>query len=249
MDNRLFRTIIVAVAIFSVAFVLAFVLLGNRLPEIRGGNEITVTGSAKKRIKSDLIVWRVQISASAPRLADAFAQVNRDTSRVRAFLISKGIPENQLVVSAIDTHINRQGNTTYENGEAHQNGPILGYDLQQEISVRSTDIDKVSAISREVTQLINEGILIESKKPEYLYTKLAEFKVAILADAARDAKARAEQIADNTGSRIGALRTARMGVLQITPPDSTEVSGYGINDTTSLDKDVTAVVNVTFALR
>jgi hypothetical protein len=111
------------------------------------------------------------------------------------------------------------------------------------------DIDKVSAISREVTQLINEGILIESKKPEYLYTKLADIKVAILADAARDAKARAEQIADNTGSRIGALRNARMGVLQITPPDSTEVTGYGINDTTSLEKDVTAVVNLTFALR
>jgi hypothetical protein len=249
MENRLFRAIVISVVIFSGAFVLASVLLGNRLPDIRGGNEITVTGSAKKRIKSDLIVWRVQIRASAPRLADAFAQINRDTTRVRAFLISKGVPETQLVVSAIDTHINRKGSTTYDDGEAHQNGPILGYDLQQEISVRSMDIDKVSAISREVTQLINEGILIESKKPEYLYTKLADIKVAILADAARDAKARAEQIADNTGSRIGALRNARMGVLQITPPDSTEVTGYGINDTTSLEKDVTAVVNLTFALR
>jgi hypothetical protein len=125
MENRLFRAIVISVVIFSGAFVLASVLLGNRLPDIRGGNEITVTGSAKKRIKSDLIVWRVQIRASAPRLADAFAQINRDTTRVRAFLISKGIPETQLVASAIDTHISRKGSTTYDDGEAHQNGPIL----------------------------------------------------------------------------------------------------------------------------
>jgi hypothetical protein len=39
-----------------------------------------------------------------------------------------------------------------------------------------------------------------------------------------------------------------MGVLQITAPDSTEVSDSGIFDTGTIDKDMTAVVNISFAV-
>ena len=48
---------------------------------------------------------------------------------------------------------------------------------------------------------------------------------------------------------LGSVRSAQLGVYQVTPRNSTEVSDYGINDTTSRDKDVTAVVSVTFAVR
>jgi hypothetical protein len=84
--------------------------------------------------------------------------------------------------------------------------------------------------------------------PEYLYTKIQEAKVEMLAAAARDAKLRAEQIAEATESEIGAVRAARMGVLQITPAYSVEVSDYGINDTSSLEKDITAVVSMEFEI-
>jgi hypothetical protein len=59
---------------------------------------------------------------------------------------------------------------------------------------------------------------------------------------------RAQQVASSTGSSIGSVRTARMGVMQITAADSNEVSDAGINDTSSLEKDITAVVNVGFAV-
>jgi hypothetical protein len=96
--------------------------------------------------------------------------------------------------------------------------------------------------------LINQGILLESMAPEYLYTKLGDLKIEMLAEAAKDAKRRAEQIAQSTDSSIGTVRTARMGVLQITAADSTDVSDSGMNDTSSLEKDITAVVNVGFAV-
>ena len=74
-------------------------------------------------------------------------------------------------------------------------------------------------------------------------------KVTMLAEAARDARARAEQIAASSGCRVGEPRFARMGVLQITPIYSTEISGSGMNDTTSLDKDITAIVSMGFSIR
>lgn len=40
-----------------------------------------------------------------------------------------------------------------------------------------------------------------------------------------------------------------MGVFQITPVTSTEVSNWGMNDTSSLDKKVMVVVTVSFAIK
>ena len=47
---------------------------------------------------------------------------------------------------------------------------------------------------------------------------------------------------------LGAVRSVRLGVYQITPRNSTDVSGEGILDVSTRDKDVTAVVSVTFAV-
>ena len=44
------------------------------------------------------------------------------------------------------------------------------------------------------------------------------------------------------------MRVSSLGVYQITPRDSTDVSDYGVNDTSSREKDVTAVVTATFAV-
>jgi hypothetical protein len=132
--------------------------------------------------------------------------------------------------------------------EGNETSEITGYTLRQQVEVRSEDVDKIAQIAREATELINQGILLESSSPQYSYTRLGDLKIQMLGEAAKDAKVRAEKIADSTGNKIGAVRSARMGVMQITAADSTEVSDAGISDTSSIDKDVTAVVNISFAV-
>ena len=209
----------------------------------RGDQTITVTGSARKRIKSDLVIWKSAVSYQAPVLADAYRSLSENVPRVKAYLMSKGIEDNQITISSISsqTHQVRDSN-------GQETGQVSGYTLRQELEVRSNDVDKIAKIARESTELINQGILIESMAPEYHYTKLGEEKITMLAEAAKDAKARAAKIADSTDSSVGSVKTARMGVLQITPADSNEVSDSGMNDTSSLDKDITAVVNIGFEI-
>jgi hypothetical protein len=209
----------------------------------RGDQTITVTGSARKRIKSDLVVWKSAISYQAPVLSEAYRSLSEAVPRVKAYLISKGIAENQITVSSISSQTLHSKTT-----EGQESSDITGYSLRQELSVRSNDVDKISQIARQATELINQGILIESMPPEYLYTQLGGLKIEMLAEASKDAKVRAEQIAQSTGSSIGSVRSARMGVLQITAADSNEVSDSGMNDTTSVEKDITAVVNIGFAV-
>lgn len=209
----------------------------------RGDQTITVTGSARKRITSDLVIWRSAISYQGPTLSEAYRSLSEAIPKVKAYMVSKGIAENQITVSSISSQT-LHGRTS----DGVETSEITGYSLRQELSVRSTEVEKIGQIAREATELINQGILLESMAPEYLYTKLGDLKIEMLAEAAKDAKRRAEQIAQSTDSSIGTVRTARMGVLQITAADSTDVSDSGMNDTSSLEKDITAVVNIGFAV-
>jgi hypothetical protein len=85
--------------------------------------------------------------------------------------------------------------------------------------------------------------------PQYVYTRAGEAKIEMLAEATRDARARADQIAAQGGRSIHTLRAARMGVFQITPLHSSDTSAEGLNDTTSLDKSILSVVSATFSLK
>lgn len=231
----------VALVLSSIIGAWAFTRVKNR------DQSVVVTGSARKRIKSDLVIWRASVSDQSAQLSDTYKALSASVPRVKAYLISKGIPENQITISSITTKKLQAKGRNDEEGDA-SGGRVTGYMLSQELEVRSTDVDKITKVSREVTELINQGILLESKPPEYHYTKLGDLKIEMLAEAAKDAKARAQQIAASTGSKAGSIRSAKMGVLQITPADSSEVSDSGMNDITSLEKDITAVVNVSFGV-
>jgi len=230
--------------VLALGLVLSSLVFGWFFAKSKKGDEvITVTGSARKRIKSDLVVWNAAVTYQAPTLADAYRALSENVPRVKQYLIGKGIPENEITISSITTTTLRKTDQNYQ-----ESSEISGYSLRQQLEVRSTDIDKIAQISREATELINQGILIESNAPQYLYTKIGDLKVEMLGEAAKDAKTRAERIAASTGNSVGTVRSAKMGVMQITAADSTEVSDMGISDTSSIDKDITAVVNIGFAV-
>lgn len=232
-------------SVIAIGLVLASLIFGWFFASARRGDEaITVTGSAKRRITSDLVVWNAGASAQSAQLTDAYKTLSDSIPKIREYLISKGIPEGQMTVSSIST-------TTLKRQDAKgaETSEITGYSLTQNIEVRSNDVQKISQIAREATELINQGILIESKAPQFYYTKIGDLKIEMLGEASKDAKERAERIAASTGNSIGAVRSAKMGVLQITAADSTEVSDYGTYDTTTIEKDMTAVVNISFAIR
>lgn len=228
----------------ALGLVISSTILGWSYTSKKSGDEaVTVTGSARKRIKSDLVVWSAGVSSQSAKLADAYSQLSANIPRIKQYLMSKGIAENQMTVSAISSTTLHPRDT---NG--NETSEITGYSLRQEIEVRSNDVDRIAQIAREATELINQGILLESSPPKYFYTALGDLKVEMLGEAAKDAKTRAEKIAASTGNKIGTLRSAKMGVMQITGADSQDVSDSGISDTASIDKDVTAVVNISFAV-
>ncbi len=231
-------------AVLGIALVISSLILGWSYSNKKSGDEaITVTGSAKRRITSDLVVWNAGVSRQSPQLSDAYKALSDDIPRIKQYLISKGIPESQMTVSAISS-VTLKG----KDSDGNETNEITGYSLSQSIEVRSNEVQKIAQVAREATELINQGILVESAAPKYYYTGISDLKIEMLGEAAKDAKERASRIAQSTGNSIGSVRSAKMGVLQITAADSTDVSDYGVFDTSTIEKDMTAVVNVSFAV-
>jgi len=230
---------------FVIATIASTLILSKGLLQIKkfSSEVITVTGSAEKKIVSDYIVWKAEFSRRAPELKTAYTLLQDDLKKVKEYLTAKGVKDDELIISQVETKVlykkNEKGNDTNQ---------IEGYLLSQGIEVKSYDVQKIDKVSRESTELIMQGIEFISQAPEYFYTKLAELKIEMLAKATEDAKQRAISMANSTGNKIGAIRSAKMGVFQITPVTSTDVSWYGENDTSSLEKKVMAVVNASFAI-
>ncbi len=236
--------LIIVAGIIAIGFVISAYLLGNSFVKARVADNITVTGSAKQQIKSDLATWNGFFSATAPQLTGAYEQLTVAQAKVKAYLIEKGVPENEIVFNAINTSTR---NEILPSGQ--YTNKIESYELSQNVSISSADVDKITEISRQATELINQGVQFQSNPPQYFYTKIADLKIEMIGLATQDAFKRAEQIASNTNGRVGSLRVARMGVFQITPLYSNEISDYGINDTSSLEKEITAVMNCDFEIK
>ncbi len=186
---------------------------------------IGVTGLAEKNFESDQIVWSGNYSRKTMDLKETYSMIKDDEQKIKLYLKSKGIAEGEMVFSSIS--INRDFQD-----QVDANGRIIGrtftgYSLTQSVTVDSKDLDKVEKISREVTELIENGIEFNSSTPSYYYSKLSELKLDLLAKAAADARQRAETIASNSGGKLGDVRNSNMGVFQITGQDSNEDFSYG----------------------
>jgi hypothetical protein len=230
--------------IVSAAVVIGVVILAITWKSNYASNQtINVTGSAEKEIISDLGVLRGSLTARAPTAEAAYRELSDMKPVLISYLSSKGFSEDKIDFFTITSF------PVYEIGaNGYQTGNIKGYNYNQRIEIKSTDVNKIKEISLDIPSLIEKGVMFKVEQPEYHYTKLASLKIDIQADAARDAMLRAKKIAEATGRSLGPMRNARMGVIQITPKLSNQVSDYGINDLSSIEKKITAVVSTSFEI-
>ncbi len=234
--------LVISAGILGLSLIICVILITGTWAMQR--STIAVTGAATKQLRSDLAVWNFSFVRRSGDRSEALAALKRDLQEVTSFLRAKGIPENEVTVMPANI-------TTMYKVDQHgrETNEVQGYFASQAVEVKSRDVDRVTAAFRSTGELLDKGVDLQAAPPQYFYTKLDSLKVEMLAAATENARRRAEQIAENGGSRIGPLRAAKMGVFQITPVNSNEVSDYGINDTTSLEKKITAVVNAEFYLK
>jgi hypothetical protein len=233
--------LLAGLAILAVAVLLGAVAIGHGIRDRGQSNVVTVTGSAKQQVTSDFAIWDLSVTSQHPAAAAAAKELARWTATIRAFLSTSGINGDEVTVQPVST----QAVNDNSNGGSSQ---VVGYQVTRNFEVRSARVDVVAKAAEASAKLIVDGIPLQAQPLQYVLTKLGDIRPKLLALAVRDAQNRGRILVEASGAKLGKLRDVQVGVFQVTSPNSTQVSDYGVYDTSTLQKDVTAVVNVTFAL-
>lgn len=202
---------------------------------------ISITASARKPIGSNLVQWSLNVDGKAATPVEAAHRARRAGTALVAFLRGAGIHADaispQVVQSdEIVTRVNKRLTRTT-------------YVVSQSFDVSTQDIDTVQNAAARVGTLLERGLAVSAQPLAFVSTDLEEAKLQALSAATAEARRRADILVKGLGGKLGRMRASSLGVYQITPRNSTEVSDYGISDTSSRLKDVTAVVSATFAVK
>lgn len=217
---------------------------------------ISVTGSADRTVSSDMAKWSFSFSRSTDELGlrQGNVALAGDLGKIKTYLLQEGLKEGEISVQVpIMTMIcemqNGQSGVGYNGGGQYCTTKTLGYNFSQTIVVETKNIDVLTKVAHDAMRVLGDrDILIAGGSVEYYLQSLPAIKLDMLAEATKNAEARAEKIASSTGARIGRVQSANMGVFQVTTVNSTDISDYGTYDTTSIQKKVTAIVRTDFLL-
>lgn len=235
-DNRLWVALIAGVAFITGTF-----LLGNAYKyKYRQQQTVLVTGLAETNFESDLIVWDGSYNRQSFDMKSAYAQLKDDEKKIRTFLQSMGINDKEIAFSSVIINKDYVSETNERGGYTQR---FNGYNLIQNVRIESSEVAKVESVYKDIAQLIDQGIELNSSAPRYYYSKLKDVKIDLLAKASSDAKLRAETIAKNSDAGLGKLVKSTMGIFQITGKNSDEDYSYGGSFNTS-SKIKTASITV-----
>lgn len=232
------NNLVVFGVIIAVALIICTFIGRSTIIQVKSfGNTISVTGAANKPIESDLAIWEAEISTSAPTVEIGYAKIRSDIVKVAEFMEKQGLNSEEYKLSGVNVMKNY-----------NRDGDVTGLTLTQRIKIELGDVERVTRLYRESSTLLEQGVQINSYDPQYLFTGLDNLKLEMIKAATENAELRARQLAETTGRKVGAPTSARLGVFQIRPLHSQEVSNYGMSDVTSISKEIVCTVNISFLI-
>ncbi len=231
-------------ATLALGVVLSSQSIGNAIVRIKMQDApIQVKGVAEIEVVSDRATWRGTVRARAKTLSQAFEILETGTNKLRAMLVAHEFKADEINACEVDTTI-----VFAKNSKAENTNVIESYVLSQGTTVRTMNVVSVRDLAFRATDLIKEGVEIDSGAPAYYVSILDSIKMTLLEKATQNGYERASLLARGSKSEVGGLISASQGVFQIVPVGSTDISDYGVSDTSTINKTVKAVVTLAYQI-
>lgn len=228
--------------IFSgLAVMVGLIVMGAMLPkavmEYREYDRVVnVKGLCEREVKADKVIWPVVYKVMANDIQTIYNDTDANNAAIVAFLQSGGISPDEITVSVpaiSDKYASEYGS----NDRAYR------YIAKNVVTVCTGNIDAVLALMSRQSELLRKGIVTEGgnqwENPvEFKYEGLNEIKPDMIEEATMNARETAKKFAEDSGSRLGKIKTASQGTFTITDRDSN----------TPYIKQVRVVTSVTYYL-
>lgn len=160
LQNFLNSRFFIGLGIVLAALVGAYAFYQYRIQ----ANTLSVTGSTTKTVTSDHVKWVGSITrvTKLSTLKEGYSLMAKDLVVVKNFLKEKNISENQINISPIFMDQNWD----------EIKGAEKSYTLRQTIEINSDDVNGISEIAKNISPLIEKGVIYSTQYLEFTYTKL-----------------------------------------------------------------------------
>jgi hypothetical protein len=231
------RRWLAASTILAVGLVGGGYLLGDGMRRAhRADRSVTVRGLAERDVTADLATWTIAYSSTAGDLATAQSGVENDTRRIEAFFRELGFPADALQPTGANVQ------------QSKDNSGTTSFTVRQRVTLRSQDVKRAQDAVKRQFELVRRGVILEEGSGmAFTFTKLNAIKPPMVAAATKDARAAAEQFAQDSGAEVGAIKSATQGYFTIEARDGDSGGGWGVSDTPY--KKVRVVTTVDFYLK
>ena len=196
MESKYILTTILVLALIS--------LVGCQQQE----NTINVEGNAELTVEpNEAEVW-AGISIVKETAEEAQNEANKVINAIIDGLRYKGITEEDIETERLSLYEER----TWTQDEGSK---VVGWRASQTLKVKTTDMDKVGtivdiAVTNGANQINNINFGLSEEKEQ-------EYKKKALADATKNAKSKAETIAESLGVKLGKIKSVSEASFQYRP--------------------------------
>lgn len=233
----------------GLSFILCTALLTRSIFAVRSGNStVSVTGQGSRQMRSDWVVWTGTITAFDSSSKEACAKsLARQRQLVTDYLKANGIVDSTFEFSSIN--VSEEEESNYNSKGDYIGTRFKGYEMRQNVTVRTEDIDNVKFISRDITSLLSDGVDIASQAPSYYIRNLGDLKLSLIDVATENAKTRAKKLI-NGFAKLKDIADIDVGVFQITGLYSDDDYSYGGSYNTSSEwKQVSVTVHARYIVK
>lgn len=210
---------------------------------------VTVKGLVEKVVKSDQAVWVLRFRRASQDLKDAHTRISADREAGIAFLKGLGFQ---------DEEISRQPTRTVDKLAQEyvqsQAADTFRYVVTGALVVTTDKIDLVTKALGATEELLRSGVVLDGQwgegtaNPRYILATFNDLRPQLLADATKNARMIAQQFASDSGARVGAIRSANQGTIQIFGSDGNDESAP-YSPTSTPEKKIRVVSTFEFELR
>ena len=235
---------IVVAVIIGLAIVWTANIFSSTAISIKNKGYVKVKGYAKKTISSDLAVFGATIFAEDKDLKTCYGLINKDKQKTEEYLKKFGFTDKEIEFSSAEI-----GERFKLNEKGYETSERVAFKLYQGFKIKSKDVHKIEKLAADIVEVLGDGVQLAVKDPKFINTKIEDLKLEMIGLATANAKDRAQVVSKQGKFRLGPIASVRIGVFQITPLNSTEISDYGMNDTSSIEKEIKSVVEIEYFVK
>jgi hypothetical protein len=208
---------------------------------------VTVKGLADREVISDYVIWTLYLRRAGSNFAPLQTEIRKDRDRLVEFLVKQGIADAEIERVPISSS-DKQATDVAIVTPTRDTGSR--YVVNTTLIVRTPKVDIVRTALGNLDELLMAGLAARGRDDGsnvvYRFTKFNELRPALIAEATRNARASADSFAADSDMKVGPIRSANQGLIQIfgeTGQD--ESAGYVA---TSYRKKVRVVNTIEFDL-